>query len=537
MNKLLIVSIVWFVALFCSGCTTQPLSGGSSQQGNGIVSGSIMTKNGLPAIATSIRIRSSEYVTSPVTSDRGENSYDAITDSTGQFSVSGIIPGRYSIEANDQKSSAALTKITITEQCSTSDIGTIDLKPYSLITGDINDTLTDSLASYAIVILGLERRVPVNTDGTFSIKNLPEGDFDLRLVSSGSTQSEADLDNIKALSGTTTSVVVAAGWRYSHRLYLNTTITGANVKSDVMNFPVLVRLTAACFDFSQVADDGADIRFTKADNTPLQYEIERWDTQNRRAEIWVKLDTLHGADSVQAFIMQWGNDTASTASNSASVFDTADGFTGVWHLSTSSDTVRDATGNGFHGTNFGSTTASGVISDAREFTGGSHIKIPGLLNTPPSITLSAWARSDTTIVMGQEIITLGDAVLLRIDDISGIGTTGSYRIDSTAFTMFNSGETLVQTGWHHIVFTVNSTTNVQIIYIDGIKYTPFNNTSKIHYTDVGSDTYIGTHGNGSTYFNMTGMIDEVRVNNYAVSADWVRLCFANEKPEGTLVHW
>ena len=37
--------------------------------------------------------------------------------------------------------------------------------------------------------------------------------------------------------------------------------------------------------FDQAGKSGEDIRFTKEDNTPLSYEIERWDAAAEIAEI------------------------------------------------------------------------------------------------------------------------------------------------------------------------------------------------------------------------------------------------------------
>ena len=38
------------------------------------------------------------------------------------------------------------------------------------------------------------------------------------------------------------------------------------------------------------------------------------------------------------------------------------------------------------------------------------------------------------------------------------------------------------------------------------------------YTGVGSDTYIGIHGNGKTLYNFIGQIDEIQINDTALSA-------------------
>jgi len=537
MIKVLLISLLSFVAICCN-CTTQPLAGGSSQQGNGMVVGSIISTNGSPARIIQIRIRPTNYVLTPGSTDN-ERKYNAITDSTGRFSVSGIYPGSYTIEANDRVSSAALINITVNEQNDSNNVGTVGLKPYGVITGFVNDTIINLHSQLYIQVQGLERFIRVDQDNSFTIDDLPEGNFNLHLITADSTTTVLEQANIKAVSGDTTPVSITAGWRYSHRLYLNTTSSGANVVGDVVNFPLLVRLTAAHFDFSQAKEDGSDIRFANSDATFLPYEIERWDAVKKVAEIWVKVDTVHGGDSTQSLDMYWGCNNSADSSNSTAVFDTAAGFAGVWHLNENSDSVIDATGNAFNGKNSGSTTETGLIGGSRTFssTSNNSIKISGLLNSPSDITLSAWVKSDTSSGAGQDIITLGDAVLIRLDNISGIGATGCYYTDSVSYTMISSGQYLAKTGWHYLVLSINNTTHIQTFYIDGKQYAVAQNVNKINYAGLGADTYIGTHGNGKKSFNFNGMIDEVRVNNISMTSDWIKLCFMNEKAQDVLVWW
>ncbi|MBN1600160.1 MAG: hypothetical protein JW915_01060 [Chitinispirillaceae bacterium] len=66
-------------------------------------------------------------------------------------------------------------------------------------------------------------------------------------------------------------------WSYTKTFTLNTSITGANISSNNVNFPVLLRLNPGNFsDFSQTLASGADIRFAKTNGVPLRYAIERW---------------------------------------------------------------------------------------------------------------------------------------------------------------------------------------------------------------------------------------------------------------------
>ena len=171
-------------------------------------------------------------------------------------------------------------------------------------------------------------------------------------------------------------------------------------------FPVLIRLTGSAFDFSQAQTSGGDLRFAKSDNTPLPYEIERWDPAAGMAEVWVKVDTVLGNDNTHAITMYWGNPNVADSSNGAAVFDTASGFQGVWHLGEAGNTVaKDATINGFNGTLYGMTAASsvpGAIGIARNFDGASgYIQMigtaAGKLNFSQNgfYAVSAWVCADT----------------------------------------------------------------------------------------------------------------------------------------------
>ena len=141
-------------------------------------------------------------------------------------------------------------------------------------------------------------------------------------------------------------------WNYYKPVYLNTTSGGADVSTNVEEFPVLVRLTSSDFDFSEAQGNGEDIRFAKeGDGTHLSYEIEEWDSSGGSAVIWVLADSVHGDDSTE-IQMYWGMATAGDSSDGEAVFDTANGFAGVYHFAPA-DTFADATANSNDGTNVG----------------------------------------------------------------------------------------------------------------------------------------------------------------------------------------
>ena len=119
------------------------------------------------------------------------------------------------------------------------------------------------------------------------------------------------------LPGAVLAVDDYSQWTYSKNIYLNTTSSGANVATNQMGFPALVRLTSATFNFLQAQDSGQDIRFSKSNGTHLAYQVERWDRSNQLAEIWVRADTVYGNNGSQYFTMYWGNSGAADSSNSS----------------------------------------------------------------------------------------------------------------------------------------------------------------------------------------------------------------------------
>jgi hypothetical protein len=141
-------------------------------------------------------------------------------------------------------------------------------------------------------------------------------------------------------------------WRYWKTIKIDTTASGAKVKGEVKNFPIPVMLDTTNFDFTQAAKDGADLRFSKtAKGEPLPYSIESWDAAAKSAVAWVKLD-VKGNNKSQSFVMHWGNPEAKDAGDAKTVFNTKEGWVGVYHLNEAGNATeegyKDATGNQAH---------------------------------------------------------------------------------------------------------------------------------------------------------------------------------------------
>lgn len=341
-------------------------------------------------------------------------------------------------------------------------------------------------------------------------------------------------------------------WKYSKELHLNTTPSGADVAGAVYNFPILVRLNAATFDFRTAKNDGGDIQFTKQDNSPLPHEIERWDAISGKAEIWVKVDTVYGNDSSHSIIMYWGNPNAKNASRSAAVFDTANGFQGVWHMGQAGNTTAtDATLNRYDGTPYGMTAASaveGAIGVGQTFDGtSSYIQMQGSANGKCNFpengyySVSAWIYTDTLGSDLHMIIGKGhEQYYLKLRDVPDPDIEFVEHHSGIGWQICESPSAPALNTWHYVVGVRNGLN--QSLYIDGaLISSTIRLTAGTIARNTSDDVSIGKYLRAVTYLQnegfcyFRGKIDEARISSVAIGADWVKLCYMNQKADDALI--
>jgi hypothetical protein len=520
------------------------VSGTGSQAGNGRITCAIYNDDGTPASGAKVHLRTHNYTadTSGATLNKNSTSRrETQTDAYGKFSIDSVDTGSYCIEVNDGKSHAVLLTCNFNERDAVVRLPNDTLKQTGSIKGKIAPAPDSSVALY-IQVYGLERvGIRDTATGGFIINDIPGGTYTIRVVASSADFQPIEISNIPVAQNEradigTIDFLHLSMWLYSKKLYFNTSPTGADVAGTVTNFPVLVRLRENNFDFSLAKRDGSDLRFSKENGISLPYEIERWDSSSHEAEVWVKVDTVFGNCSTQFINLFYGNPKAADSSNGLIVFDTTDNIVSVWHLNKSCD---DATNDKHDGIASSATDTVGLIGNCKKFNGSDSIMIPGLLDSPSSITLSAWAQLDSTPPDGgSEIISIGDAALIRMDQmLNNNGTDGIIHLsNNTIFYNVNSGNFLKRTGWHLITFTVDPDAFSSTLYIDGIQVGFRNDLNKpIDYSGVGKNTYIGKHGNGKTEFNFSGRIDEVRVYRKAIASDYIKLSYMNQKADDSFI--
>lgn len=382
-------------------------------------------------------------------------------------------------------------------------------------------------------------------------------------------------------------------WRYYRPVTLNTTAIGANVSATQWNFPTLVRLNSTNFDFSKSSRTGADVRFAKTNGAHLPYQIEQWDSAGRSAAVWVLLDTVPG-NSNRIFWMYYGKTGSTDSSKATKVFDTANGFQGVFHLAeATNDTARDATVNGFKGVphNFGGLNPKdtlGVIGHSKNFLGHDTSYHPvsiqdsggnyRILNSTGSNTFTNNPlnfQNDSATRNGLPLYTLSAWINVRVFPLTsyhyrkGIiaksrGISGSqYHMGlpnhtadgvfgwDTNLVTFKDGPSATYKGSPYWTYTdlhsdlppntwvyltavrsgwVGMTTSLRMCL--NAKCV-MGDTSTITTTRSDYDVTIGSFSNDSAFF--PGLLDEVRLENVARDSLWIRLNYATQRADSSAV--
>jgi hypothetical protein len=520
-------------------CSRLAVTGGGGTEWEAKITGRVVDSSGVSCANAIVRLIPSNY--DPVTGSAISSLLTATTDNAGYYSMSTMQTGNFSlnIAAHDKGYRSLVTGISIAK------IDTVIVQnAIARKSGTIKITLpagVDVINGYYF-IPGTQIYTLLEDNTTTVALDSVSADIGLPVyyaVKGGSAQPQLVRDSVIVAPGGIMNIE-NIGWIFSKKLILNTTASGANVAGTVTNFPVLIRLTSANLKFTEAQQGGADLRFTKADGSPLPFEIETWDGVNSAAAVWVKIDTVFGNDSAHYILMYYGNPKAVGMSSGAAVFDTAAGFQGVWHLGESGATSPDATLNHYDGTpsSPAPAQASGIIGNSQQFDGAStYISAAGTasgkLNFPEhgTYTVSAWVYVDTLDTLFHKIVEKNNVQYkLQIDQFKY--WSFSELDNAHEYEMTNAPASAKE--WVYVAGVRAGA--MQYLYVNGqcvnstITYGPYSGTR-----DTTTDVVIGNSSGNPLGCFFKGKIDEVRIQSVACSADWIKLCSMNQGARDALV--
>ncbi len=327
---------------------------------------------------------------------------------------------------------------------------------------------------------------------------------------------------------------------YCYRKLISIDHTKVSGSTDLTDFPMLVNLVDP--DLRSTANNGQvenvngyDIMFTDDAGNALDHEIESYVAGSGEYVAWVRIPTLSATETTNIY-MSYGN-SAIVADPSATSTWTTD-YKAIWHLNNS---FLDATSNNNDGTeaSAGSTDdVEGFIANGRSFTGvtngDSWINVPNStsLNTDITnqVTLEAWARFFLPVPEDSPFMVKGPAInqeryMLGLDGNTTTTAAVNSRV-TTADGHFRDDDGAVDATWHHIVMVYDGSLGAnprKRVYVDGVL--DHSDDASGNISNNTDPLYIGRRSDDRRY---RGVLDELRVLDVALSADWVATEYANQ---------
>jgi biopolymer transport protein ExbB len=306
-------------------------------------------------------------------------------------------------------------------------------------------------------------------------------------------------------------------WNARKQITVNTDQIGIKDKLDKV--PVLVRLHTGDFDFLNAKENGGDIRFVADDDkTPLKYHIEKFDSINEMALIWVQVPAL-AAGKPAMFWLYSGNPKAVPDDDAKGTYDASQ--LAVYHFAGADGAPKDISGNGNNASESTAKLDDGsLIGHGATFDGGSTLTILASptfkIAAAQGYTVSAWIK--TAVVQN-------NAVLFRQKDGAkslSLGISAGKLVASVGATETPGTADVTPGVWHHVALTAGQ---VLTVYLDGkeVAHAP------IALEDMQGEITVGK--------GFTGEMDELELSATARPADWIKLEAQGQGPDALLLSY
>jgi biopolymer transport protein ExbB len=319
-------------------------------------------------------------------------------------------------------------------------------------------------------------------------------------------------------------------WQYRRKITFDASASGVANAQNLSDIPVLVRLHSGNFNFENAKEEGEDIRFVSSDDaTLLKYHIEKFDTIDEMASIWVKISNFSGGAQDYVY-MYYGSEEAVGGQGGRETYDASQ--IAVYHFDELEGMPQDSTGNGNHvGVFLGGQGLPGVVGNSVMLSGGTDrlvVEKTPTLNFSNGMTMSGWVR-----ISGPQ----DDAYLFSTMDgnrelVVGIDQTRVYaKIVGEDGTIVETDRTaeLAQGSWGHVAVTC-APDDTLYVYLDGVEMSSAGYSGSM--PEFTGDLFIGGSEDGNHAF--AGELDEVQIAGTARSGDWLKAFYASQSANGTL---
>ena len=305
-------------------------------------------------------------------------------------------------------------------------------------------------------------------------------------------------------------------WGYKKKISLDMPTLqkeGVTIPQDAY---ALIRLHTGNFTyFLDLAEKGKDIRVLAGDETtPLKFYIEKIDTVNEMALIWVKLPKDIATMPEPAVWLYYGNETAVDGQDAAGSFDVSQVLTyqfgkpGVVDLTANANNPSESTAT---------TVEGGMIGEAGVFNGSQIIRVPAkpslLMASATGWTFSTWLKIDKAqpdgILFNRTSSPGGFTLAIKeqkphLEVIDAQNAKQDFAVETA----------LTPATWQHLA--VVATAENLTVYIDGNAAGTF----PVNLPDLTGEITIGANEVGGRGFN--GAIDQLTLFKVARDANGIK---------------
>ena len=306
----------------------------------------------------------------------------------------------------------------------------------------------------------------------------------------------------------------------------------------IADIPVLLRISEETIDGFRYCDslrpNGMDLRFALKDGTPLDSEVDTWDT-NGVSLVWVKIPSLNSSTMIYCY---YGWNFAPVA-DSARVW--SNGYVGVWHMgedklplaessgvSTPIDSGNAAVAYGYTGAIGGAVDMSGVTAGwANQLSAADDDDLDGFTD----FTLEMWTKQDAYGETDNPVL-----LAKRSDDECAFywccrktgaddGTRAanilvSTNANNTTSDLYGNLASPPLGEWNYQAVVRDTSADRLRAFLNGTNC--YTRSSSCGTNPIQSNGQRLSFGSNRKGYPFPGQIDEVRISRVARSAAWIK---------------
>lgn len=514
-------------AALLSGCGQGGRVAGNGSETTTGIAARVLDASGDPVAGMLVEARPAGWTEDPA--DPHDPVRSAYTDGSGEVRFEGLPAGRWVLASGDGNRQGALAADV--DALGDGTPRAIVLAAPARVEGRFD---TSGGRAGPVAVSGLRAAVRPDASGRFVLDSLPAGDLVVRFSSADGRRGAVRIAARPGVASDAGLLVPAAAG--SDGLRSDSTEIridlGGERPDTLLGYPVLLRLTDSALDFSRT--DGADLLFVRGSRI-LPHQVVRWDPVARAAEAWVRLDTILPSDRNPSFTLRYGGAGVPDWSSGPSVFDSASGWRGAWHLD-AVDPGADAAGR-HRLVEWRTLDAAGVAGRGR-FCDTGWLRGPDAADLHlQTLTASAWALRKGPQIATGKIFSKGNRddwrntwSLQFFDDsrrpafLSAIGPSAGDTL--------RAADPMRDGIWTHLAFVRDAASGRQILYVDGVPADSSSIRSPLDYgtiQPVDMPLFVGA--------NFIGVLDEVRLSATARSPSWIALDQALQRPGSRAIHY